>query len=105
MKNIPEKIYLQIGDECDGEDFNELSEVSWCKDKIYDNDIEFERKDNVGVSDAIAFAEWISGYMNKDSWFRYHAKFRKWYVPGKGHFTTVGLYQEFKDSQPQKKEV
>jgi len=65
----------------------------------------YERKDNVGVSDAIAFAEWISGYMNKDSWFRYHAKFRKWYVPGKGHFTTVGLYQEFKDSQPQKKEV
>lgn len=41
MKNIPEKIYLQIGDECDSEDFNELSEVSWCKDKIYDNDIEF----------------------------------------------------------------
>lgn len=41
MKNIPGKIYLQIGDECDSEDFNELSEVSWCKDKIYDNDIEY----------------------------------------------------------------
>lgn len=48
IKNIPEKIYLQIGDECpDDADFNELSEVSWCKDKIYDNDIEFTLQNKV----------------------------------------------------------
>jgi hypothetical protein len=45
MNNIPEKIYLQIGEDCDDEDFNNLSEVSWNKDKIYENDIEFVRKD------------------------------------------------------------
>jgi len=47
MKNIPEKIYLQIGDDCDSEDFNELSEVSWNKDKIYENDIEFTLQNKV----------------------------------------------------------
>lgn len=47
MKNVPNKIYLQI--DADGEtpkDFKGL-EVTWCKDKIYDNDIEFLRKDFV----------------------------------------------------------
>lgn len=42
MKNIPEKIYLQI--DADGEtpeDFNELVGVSWCIEKINANDIEF----------------------------------------------------------------
>lgn len=45
MKNVPEKIYLQV--DCDGEtpeDFKEL-EVSWCSDKIHDTDIEYIRKD------------------------------------------------------------
>ena len=42
MKNIPERIYLQI--DADGEtpeNFNELHGVSWCSDKINDNDIEY----------------------------------------------------------------
>lgn len=42
MKNIPTKIYLQIGEAdltCD--DFNELHEVSWCSERINDNDIEY----------------------------------------------------------------
>lgn len=42
MQNIPEKIYIQIGEEVDTDediDFNELAEVSWCSDKIYDNDL------------------------------------------------------------------
>ena len=48
MKNIPQKIYLQIGDQPDKEfeteenDFNNLSQVSWCKDRINDNDLEYE---------------------------------------------------------------
>lgn len=42
MKNVPKKIYLQIGDDCpDDLDFNELIGVSWCSDKINDNDIEY----------------------------------------------------------------
>lgn len=42
MKNIPKKIYLQIGED-NGiiDDFNKLSEVTWCEDKINDNDLEY----------------------------------------------------------------
>ena len=45
MKHIPNKIYLNVG--CDArevKDFNELSEVTWCVDKINDSDIEYQRK-------------------------------------------------------------
>lgn len=45
MKNIPNKIYLQVGeltpDEVGEIDFTELSEVSWCSERIYKSDIEF----------------------------------------------------------------
>jgi len=42
MENIPKKIYLQIGEDCPHDvDFNELVGVSWCADKINENDIEF----------------------------------------------------------------
>ena len=40
MKNIPEKIYLQLGEDI-GEDFKDHHEVSWCVDKIYDTDLEY----------------------------------------------------------------
>ena len=40
MKHIPNKIYLNVGcDTRDVKDFSELSEVTWCADKINDNDI------------------------------------------------------------------
>lgn len=44
MKNIPNRIYLQTaleeyGETC--EDFNELSNLSWCSDKIYSDDLTF----------------------------------------------------------------
>lgn len=45
MKNIPKKIYLQIGD-CDCEDWNEIypsSEITWCVDNIFETDIEYIR--------------------------------------------------------------
>lgn len=44
MKNIPQKIFLQTGLEDNAEiceDFNELSDISWCADKIYSDDLEF----------------------------------------------------------------
>ena len=45
MKHIPNKIYLNIGcDPKEVKDFNELSEVTWCADKINDSDIEYQRK-------------------------------------------------------------
>jgi hypothetical protein len=48
MTNIPKTIYLQIGEECptdDGEDFNDLSEVSWCAERINENDIEYANEE------------------------------------------------------------
>ena len=44
MKNIPQKIYLQIGEGAElAEDFSELSEedIAWSTDRIFDNDIEY----------------------------------------------------------------
>jgi hypothetical protein len=46
MQNIPKTIYLQIGKECPDEDFKDLSEVSWCAEKIFENDIEYVLKEN-----------------------------------------------------------
>ena len=46
MKNVPNKIYLQVGELTDeemGDVFDDLSEVTWCKDKIFPTDIEFCR--------------------------------------------------------------
>lgn len=42
MKNIPKKIYLQIGEGSeDKPDFSAFSEVTWSVDKVFNNDIEF----------------------------------------------------------------
>ena len=44
MKNVPKKIYLQISQYAPTDDFKELnrvSDVTWCEDKINDNDIEY----------------------------------------------------------------
>ncbi|MEM4325930.1 MAG: hypothetical protein QXU40_01365 [Candidatus Pacearchaeota archaeon] len=46
MINVPDKIYLQIGEETpDDTDFNQISEVTWCKEKIFENDVEYIRAD------------------------------------------------------------
>ncbi len=44
MKNVPEKIFLVLGDdEKPPKDFNELDHefVCWCQDRINKNDIEY----------------------------------------------------------------
>jgi hypothetical protein len=48
---VPEKIYLQVcGDcmanDCDNCMFEDLEDdVTWCKDKIFDKDVEYTRTD------------------------------------------------------------
>lgn len=43
MKNIPERIYLQVGDECEAsDDFKDLDGVTWCADNVFDTDIEYK---------------------------------------------------------------
>jgi hypothetical protein len=47
MKNIPDKIYLQIGEENsikDNVNFEDLVQVTWSTDRIYKSDIVFYRK-------------------------------------------------------------
>ncbi len=49
--NAPEKIYLQVCGDCPQTDcynckFEDLEDnITWCKDKIFKNDIEYVRKD------------------------------------------------------------
>jgi hypothetical protein len=42
MKNVPEHIYLNIGSD-DANDFNDLTEVTWCVDSTSDSDIKYTR--------------------------------------------------------------
>lgn len=42
MKNLPKRIYLNIGDGVpDDADFRDLSEVTWSEERMFDNDIEY----------------------------------------------------------------
>lgn len=65
MKNIPKKIYLQVGDNS-GNDFGKLHGVSWCEDRINDSDIEYEL--SLGIIGRVAFFSLgviavVSGYL------------------------------------------
>ena len=45
MKNLPKRIFLQVDPEKEyPEDFNDLSEITWCIDRICDTDIEYVLK-------------------------------------------------------------
>ncbi len=47
MKNVPRKIFLQVGEETstkDNVDFKELGGVSWCTERIHKTDIEYVLK-------------------------------------------------------------
>lgn len=41
MKNAPNKIYLQVGEGNEVEDFNDLCEVTWSINRVYDSDLEY----------------------------------------------------------------
>lgn len=51
VEEAPEKIYLQVCGDCNSNDcenckFEDLEDnVTWCKDKIFDKDIEYTRTD------------------------------------------------------------
>ena len=84
MKNLPDKIYLQVCGDCNANDcenckFEDLEDnVTWCKDKIFDKDIEYTRTD--------AFIERACEY-----WYQYNRDIVKRHgakaVLGCGEFT------------------
>lgn len=48
----PKTIYLQVcgtcqDNECDNCDFDQLQEVTWCKDRIHDNDVAYFSEDAI----------------------------------------------------------
>lgn len=44
MKNLPERIYLNLGDDVAADaDFHGLSEVTWSEEPTTDNDVEYAR--------------------------------------------------------------
>jgi len=46
MKNIPKKIYIQVGEDNDSDDFDKIKldcGVTWCWERINENDIVFYR--------------------------------------------------------------
>lgn len=55
MKNIPQSIWLNIGDECPNDvDFRDLSEVTWSEDRVFNNDIQYQCQSGwISVEDRI----------------------------------------------------
>ena len=51
MKDIPETIYLQVGEIYDDDkdilSFHDLNEVTWSEERVFDNDIKFIRPDSL----------------------------------------------------------
>lgn len=60
MKNLPDKIYLNLGDlteeECNELDFKDLSEVTWSEDDVQGRNVEYVRED--------AFIEKVINFLN-----------------------------------------
>ncbi|MBO9657511.1 MAG: hypothetical protein J7527_01675 [Chitinophagaceae bacterium] len=59
MKDVPQKIYLQVGDDYDPslpEKFGDLREVTWCSNRVHDSDIEYVKSGYEAAEGS--FAEW-----------------------------------------------
>jgi hypothetical protein len=66
IKNIPKRIYLNIGDDFGFKkevDFKEdFSEITWCEDKIDKDDIEYILKSKKKLTPVIKTKEYLKGY-------------------------------------------
>lgn len=62
LKNQLDKIYLVVGADGECEDFEELVGVSWCEDRINDDDLEY-----ISVDFIKSFLD-IECFNNKSVW-------------------------------------
>jgi len=66
MKNVPDRIYLNLGTDVNpDDDFSELNEngdVTWCADRIWDTDVEYIRFDIVETILHEVARRWGSDY-------------------------------------------
>jgi len=99
MKNIPQKIYLQIGEDAeDAESFDDLSDVCWCADKINQNDIEYTLTPVISKEGGQQDIP-----MEKDNWIKVEDKKPeedKWVLVFNGYWTGVAKYNEDKNYDP-----
>jgi hypothetical protein len=65
MKNQPTKIYLNIGADGECQDFEELVGVSWCEDRINDDDLCY-----ISVSSVLARIEELEEYVDRGADYR-----------------------------------
>lgn len=67
MKGIPEKIYLQLGEDIEGvENFKEL-EVSWCSDRINKTDIAYVRDKQSSPIEVVDIDKLKEDYYKQDN--------------------------------------
>jgi hypothetical protein len=70
MKNLPQKIFLQV--DADGElpeDFSELEVVTWCEERIHETDVEYVLKPKCFNCGSDSILEFKSGYQCRQCWF------------------------------------
>jgi len=89
MENLPNKIYLNLGDlseeEFNDTDFNDLSEITWSEDDVQGRNVEYVRKDafiekacewlsNVSIED---MTYKYSNFDTSEGWYKFIEEFRK----------------------------
>lgn len=73
MKNLPDKIYLNLGelseDELNETDFKDLSEVTWSEDYVQGMNVEYIRKDAFIEKACEGIEHLLSGYIIRNFHF------------------------------------
>jgi hypothetical protein len=106
MKDIPKKIYLQIGQEDsydDVESFKEFCEVSWCSDKMHDSDIEYILASNEPIP--TEYDEETAFNLARDRLFNENGTFREYRFPNYDAYkiykeNNKRLYEEYIKNKP-----
>lgn len=94
----PEKIYLQVCGDCNNNDcenckFEDLEDnVTWCKDKIFDKDIEYTRTDAF-IKKA---CEWLSDNLQTIRDGKSLSKHHVETIPALGSITQTEFLEKFK---------
>lgn len=58
VANAPDVIWLQVGEDAPV-DFNECSEVTWSRDRVFASDIKYKRVDKMRNGDTITSADQV----------------------------------------------
>lgn len=95
MKNIPENIWLNLGEEVpDDADFHDLSEVTWSGNKEFDKDVEYVRnagwisvKDRLPDDDRLVLVH-CAGIQSEICHCTAYYKFGAWQFPDDWYYNS-----------------